>query len=94
VFTPVREAGEHLLHVFLDLPLDALRARIDADEKDDAGARSFRLRNAPRATAALAALPADTLVLRSDLHTPEQLADLVLTFAAPGPTRDHPDPPG
>jgi len=92
LFVPIRVTGEDLLHVFLDLPVELLRRRIDAD-RAEAGARSFRLRNAERAAVTVAALPADSLALRSDLHSPAELADLVMAALANGPSQGHPGPP-
>jgi hypothetical protein len=44
--------------------------------------REFRHRNVQRCAAARAGLPASTLVLRGDQHTPAQLADLVIEAAS------------
>ena len=41
-------------------------------------AHAFRLKNIDRCVAAAARQPADTLMLRSDLQTPAQLADAVM----------------
>jgi adenylylsulfate kinase-like enzyme len=87
IFGPIRKAGERILHVFLDVPAEELHRRIDAqilfedDPAQDASARAFRHGNVERCVAARADLPPDTLVLRSDLHTPAELADLVMTAA-------------
>ncbi|MGH3759846.1 AAA family ATPase [Actinophytocola sp.] len=84
IFGLIAAAGVSLRHVFLDVPADELRRRIDAqvldpdDPRADADARAFRLRNVERCVAARAALPPDTLVLRADRHGPGQLADQVL----------------
>lgn len=84
IFGPISKAGDRLLHVFLEVPAEELRRRINAqvlfedDPAQDAGARAFRLRNIERCVAARASLPADALVLRSDQHTPAELADIVL----------------
>jgi adenylylsulfate kinase-like enzyme len=84
IFGLIGKTGGRILHVFLDVPAEQLRRRIDAqvlidDDPDaDARARAFRHRNVDRCIAARAELPADTLVLRSDQHTPPELADLVL----------------
>jgi adenylylsulfate kinase-like enzyme len=88
IFGLIGKAGERVLHVFLDVPADELRRRIDAqvliaDDPDrDAEARAFRHRNVDRCVAARADLPADTLVLRSDQHTPSELAALVIEAMA------------
>lgn len=84
IFGLLADADVPLRHVFLDVPAEELRRRINNQVLDphnpdaDAQARAFRLRNVDRCVAARAALPADTLVLRGDRHTPEQLADQVL----------------
>jgi adenylylsulfate kinase-like enzyme len=84
IFGMIGKAGESILHVFLDVPADELRRRIEAqlliadDPEADARARAFRLRNVDRCVAARTELPADTLVLRSDQHAPSELADRVL----------------
>ncbi|MFI9005870.1 AAA family ATPase [Actinosynnema sp. NPDC053489] len=80
----VSQAGVDLLHVFLDVPSDELRRRIESqvlvpdDPERDARAREFRLGNIARCVAASSELPSGTLVLRGDLLTPGQLADEVL----------------
>ncbi|MEU4762131.1 AAA family ATPase [Actinosynnema sp. NPDC023794] len=84
IFGLLAAAGVPLLHVFLDVPADELRRRINNQVMDphnpdaDTKIRAFRLGNVDRCVAARADLPADTLVLRGDLHTPEQLANQVL----------------
>ena len=84
VFALLAAADVPLRHVFLDVPADELRRRIEAqvmdphNEEADARIRAFRLGNVDRCVAARATLPADTLVLRGDRHTPEELADQVL----------------
>jgi hypothetical protein len=99
IFSLIGRAGIPVLHVFLDVPAEELHRRIDAqvlvedDPEQDAEARGFRHRNAERCVQARAGLPADTLVLRGDQHTPAELADLVLesvavvAAAAAGPAR-------
>ncbi|WP_179118102.1 hypothetical protein [Saccharothrix sp. ALI-22-I] len=82
-FKLLAAADVPVLHVFLDLAAEELRRRIDTqvlddDPQVDANARAFRLRNVDRCLAARAGLPPDTLVLRSDRHTPAHLADQVL----------------
>lgn len=85
IFAPITAAGHRLLHVFLDVPADELRRRIDAqvlapdDPEVDAQSRAFRHRNVDRCVAARAELPPDTLVLRGDQHSPAALAELVLS---------------
>ncbi|MFE9747614.1 AAA family ATPase [Saccharothrix saharensis] len=84
VFKHLAAADVPLLHVFLDVPADELRRRINDQVLDpynpdaDAQARAFRLRNVDRCVAARTTLPPDTLVLRGDQHPPERLADQVL----------------
>ncbi|MEV8437619.1 AAA family ATPase [Actinosynnema sp. NPDC051121] len=84
VFKLLAAADVPLLHVFLDVPADELRRRIEAQVMDphnqeaDDRIRGFRLGNVDRCVAARATLPPDTLVLRGDRHTPEQLADQVI----------------
>ncbi len=81
----LREAGEKVHHVFLDLPADILESRIRAhvicpgDPERDESSRQFRLKNIARCVAAAKEQPEDTLLLRSDLMDPSQLADAVLT---------------
>lgn len=88
IFGLIRDAGQPLLHVFLDVPAKELRRRINSqilvvdDPAADAEARAFRLGNVDRGGAARGGLPADTLVLRGDQHTPNELADLVLAHGA------------
>ncbi|HEY7596763.1 MAG TPA: AAA family ATPase [Actinophytocola sp.] len=84
IFGRLAAAGVPLLHVFLEVPAEVLRRRIEAqvldahDARADAAARAFRLRNVDRCVAAGSALPPGTLVLRADRHDPGQLADRVL----------------
>lgn len=86
IFGALAAAKVPLLHVFLDVPADEVRRRIvgqviiDGVEQADS-TREFRLRNVDRCVAARAHLPADTLVLAGDRHTPAELADLVLAAA-------------
>ena len=81
----LRAAGEQVHHVFLDLPSDVLEARIRAhvicpgDPERDEISRRWRLNNIARCVAAAKEQPEDTLLLRSDLMDPSQLADAVLT---------------
>ena len=84
IFGLIAKAGEDILHVFLDVPAGELRRRIDGqvlhegNPEADASARAFRHRNVERCVVARDGLPASTLILRGDQHTPAQLADLVL----------------
>lgn len=90
IFAPIKASGQPLLHVFLDVPAEELKRRIntqilvDDDPAADAEARAFRLDNVDRCVAARNGLPDDTLVLRRDQHTPSELADLVLAHSASG----------
>lgn len=90
IFGLIAKAGERVLHVFLEVPADELHRRIDAqilvddDPELDAEFRAFRKRNVDRCVAARPGLPADTLVLRGDQHTPTELADLVLEAMVSG----------
>jgi AAA domain len=77
------DAGEQVLHVFLHLDADVLRARLDArvtaPGKDwDAVAREFGMSGVDEMVTAAARQPAGTLLLRSDRLSPAQLADEVL----------------
>jgi adenylylsulfate kinase-like enzyme len=80
----LREAGEKVIHVFLDVPADVLESRIRAqvtcpgDPERDESARRFRLKNIERGVAAAKEQPEDTAILRSDLMSPAQLTDAVL----------------
>lgn len=84
IFGLISKAGERVLHVFLDVPPEELRRRIDAqvlleeDAEADASARAFRHRNLERCVAARAGLPASTLILPGGQLAPGQLADLVV----------------
>ena len=79
------EAGEEVLHVFLEADAGALRERLDArvapDEKPGANqsAREWALSRVDAAIAAAARQPTGTLMLRSDRLTPAELADEVLS---------------
>ncbi len=83
----LREAGEDVLHVFLDVPAGILESRIRAqvvtpgDPGWDERARQFRLKNIARCVAAAKEQPEGTVMLRSDLMDPSQLADAVLAAA-------------
>jgi environmental stress-induced protein Ves/predicted kinase len=79
------EAGEDVLHVFLDADAGVLRERLAAREApvEDPGANESAREWAPSrvaaATAASARQPSGTLMLRSDRLTPRELADAVLS---------------
>lgn len=78
------EAGEKVLHVFLELDADVLRKRLNArvihpDNPDwDQAAREFGMTRLEEMVAAAARQPSETLMLRSDTLTPAELADEVL----------------
>jgi hypothetical protein len=80
----LREAGEKVVHVFLDVPVGILESRIrvqvvcPGNPERDERARQWRLKNVERCVAAAKEQPEDTVMLRSDLMYPSQLADAVL----------------
>lgn len=88
IFGLIAKAGQELLHVFLDVPAEELHRRIDArvlvedDPEQDARARDFGHSNVERCVAARDNLPAGSLILRGDQHTPAELANLVLAATA------------
>jgi hypothetical protein len=81
------DAGEEILHVFLDVDADVLRTRIktrapvSTNPKVDQSAREFCLSHVDAAVDAAARQPGGTLMLRSDRLTPADLADEVLARA-------------
>ena len=80
------DAGEDLLHVFLEVDAGVLRERLNVrvthpgHEWDD-GAREFGMTGVDDMVAAAARQPSGTLMLRSDRLTPAELADAVLAAA-------------
>jgi broad-specificity NMP kinase len=77
------DAGEEVLHVFLEADAGVLRERLDArvthPGKDwDEVAREARMTGVDEIVAAAARQPGGTLMLRSDRLTPAELADEVL----------------
>lgn len=84
----LKERGEEVLHVFLDLDAEVLRQRLidrvldPGDPQVDQQAREFGLRAIDRCMAAAARQPAETLMLRSDKLSPAELADAVLERVA------------
>jgi predicted kinase len=77
------DAGEEVLHVFLEADADALRERLNArvtrPGKDwDQAARELGMTGIDEIMAAAARQPDGTLMLRSDKLTPAELADKVL----------------
>jgi hypothetical protein len=95
ILSGLAEAGEEVLHVFLQMDAEVLRARIktrapvSSDPKVDQSAREFCLSHVDAAVAAAARQPAGTLLLGSDRLTPAELADEVL--AAAGLSQAHVD---
>jgi predicted kinase len=87
------DAGEEVLHVFLEADAGVLRKRINArvgipvNPGADQSAREWALSRVDTAIAAAARQPGGTLMLRSDRLTPVELADEVL--AAAGPLQVH-----
>ena len=80
------EAGEKVLHVFLEVDAGVLRERLDArvtsPGKDwDQVAREFGMTGVEEMVAAAARQPTGTLMLRSDRLTPTALADEVMAAA-------------
>ncbi|HEY0935080.1 MAG TPA: hypothetical protein VGD91_15210 [Trebonia sp.] len=84
IFGGLADAGEEVLHVFLDVDADALRQRLTDrvthpdDPEADQQAREFCLNHVEAAVDAAARQPTGTLMLRSDKLTPAKLADEVL----------------
>ena len=82
------EAGEEVLHVFLEADAGALRERLSArlvpveNPRSSESVREWALRRVDAATFAAARQPSGTLVLRSDRLTPVELADEVLSAVA------------
>jgi len=77
------DAGEEVLHVFLEADAGVLRERLNArvthPGKDwDQAAREFGMTGVEEMVAAAARQPRGTLMLRSDRLTPAELADEVL----------------
>ena len=81
------DAGEEILHVFLEVDAGVLRQRLNArvvyaaDPGVDQRAREFCLSHVDAAVDAAARQPDGTLMLRSDRLTPAELADEVLARA-------------
>jgi hypothetical protein len=78
------DAGEQVLHVFLEVDAGVLRDRLNARVTDptysewDQAARELGMTGVDEMVAAAARQPAGTLLLRSDRLTPAELADEVL----------------
>jgi gluconate kinase len=81
------DAGEEILHVFLEADADVLRERLDAhvdipgNPEANQSAREWALSRIDAAIVAAARQPGGTLMLRSDRLTPAELADEVLAAA-------------
>ena len=80
------DAGEQVMHVFLELDAAVLRERLNARVTHpggtwDQGARKFGMTGVDEMVAAAARQPGGTLMLRSDELTPAELADQVLAAA-------------
>jgi AAA domain len=90
----IRQRGEEVIHVFLDLDADVLRQRINDrvlhpdNPQADQQAREFCLGNLDRGIAAAARQPAGTLMLRSDKLSPAELADEIMSQLT-GEGRNH-----
>jgi hypothetical protein len=77
------DAGEEVLHVFLEVEAGVLRERLNARVTHpggdwEHGARKFGMTGVDEMVAAAARQPDGTLMLRSDKLTPAELADRVL----------------
>lgn len=83
------DAGEEVLHVFLEADADVLTKRLSArapvpdNPETGQSAREWALSRVDAAVIAAARQPAETLMLRSDRLTPAELADEVLTATGP-----------
>jgi len=80
------DAGEQILHVFLEADAGVLRERLNARVTQpgrtwDEAVRELGLPGVDEMAAAAARQPAGTLLLRSDRLTPAELADEVLARA-------------
>ena len=80
------DAGEQVLHVFLEVDADVLRERLNARVTQpgrdwDEAAREYGMTGVDEMMAATARQPGGTLMLRSDRLTPAELADEVLAMA-------------
>ena len=80
------DAGEDVLHVFLEADAGALRERLNARVTNpgrdwDQVARESGMTGVDEIVAAAARQPTGTLMLRSDKLTPAELADQVLATA-------------
>jgi predicted kinase len=83
------DAGEEVLHVFLEADAGVLRERLNArvthpDKDWDRAARAHGMTGIDEIVAAGPRQPAGTLMLRSDRFTPAELAAEVLEVASGG----------
>ncbi|HSR82792.1 MAG TPA: AAA family ATPase [Streptosporangiaceae bacterium] len=83
ILVGLADAGEELLHVFLEADAHVLRERLNArvtrpDRDWDQAARECGMTPVDEMVAAAARQPGGTLMLRSDRHIPAELADEVL----------------
>lgn len=79
------DAGEDVLHVFLELDAGVLRKRLNARGTGgdwERTARKVGMTGIDEMVAAAACQPDGTLMLRSDRHSPAELADQVLSALA------------
>ena len=81
------DAGEEVLHVFLELDARVLRERLNARVTHpggdwDSGARKLGMTGVDEMVAAAARQPSGTLMLRSDKLTPAELAERVHAAAS------------
>ena len=84
------DAGEQVLHVFLEVDAAVLRDRLNARMPEpgrtwDQFAREVGMTDVNEITAAATRQPSGTLMLRSDKLTPAELADAVLAGAGLDP---------
>ena len=82
------DAGEQVLHVFLELDAEVLRARLNARARPgwewEKTAKQVGMTGIDEMVAAAARQPRGTLMLRSDKLAPPELADKVMAAIAEG----------
>jgi hypothetical protein len=87
------DAGEEVLHVFLEADVGVLRERLNArvshpgNPEWDQAARELGMTGVDEMAAVAACQPGGTLILRSDRLTPAEMAAEVLTAAGLGQVR-------
>ena len=86
IFGGLEAAGEHVVHVFLQVEAGVLRERLNARVTKpgrtwDQAAREIGMTGVDEIVAAAARQPDGTLMLRSDKLTPAELADEVMAAA-------------